>query len=407
MVVVGCQWGDEGKGKVVDLLSKTSDMVVRFQGGANAGHTLHVNNKKIILHLIPSGILNPTCLCVITPGVILDPRQLLTEINSLKENGFFKKDNQLKISSNTTLALDYHKDLDRYREKTQKLGTTLRGIGPAYEDRVSRKAILFGDIFQPKILSKKLTQISEEKNILLKAYNLPAIDVSRLSEDLEKLSYKLKPFRYDDTSKLIHDYHMDGKRILFEGAQGTLLDLYHGTYPYVTSSSTVAGAAMAYSGLGAFVMDEVLGVVKAYCTRVGEGPFPSELKGDTGDELLKKGHEFGSTTGRKRRCGWLDLVALKYAVRLNGITSLALTKLDVLSNFEKLKMLTQYEVDIEKKVKPVFETFEGWSEDLSKIKSKKNLPKKALAYLEFIENFVNVKVSIISVGPGRDETIIC
>lgn len=414
MVIVGCQWGDEGKGKIVDTIAQNADLVVRFQGGANAGHTLVFQGKKTVLHLIPSGILNPSCMCVITPGVVLDLEILSEEIELLKKENLLK--NNLLISSNTALLLNFHKLIDKAREKKFKIGTTHRGIGPAYEDRISRRAILFQDIFCPNTLKGKLTYALEEKNHLLKFYNEETVNVDELYKKLLEYAEKLKNFKCDDTSKLISSYHQDGKKIIFEGAQGAMLDVLHGTYPFVTSSSTIAGSAYSSAGVGPNITGKVLGVMKAYCTRVGSGPFPSELTCEIGDRICEAGHEVGTTTNRKRRCGWLDLVALKYAIKLNGVTSLAITKLDVLSEFETVSVVTHYEINgrqvsdfpcsYEKllNTKPVLKTFPGWKKtDFGKTKPK--LPKNAESYISFIQKETGIPIEMAGIGPGREEII--
>ena len=399
MIVVGLQWGDEGKGKIVDLLAQNAQMVVRFQGGANAGHTLNVGNKKFIFHLIPSGILNPNCICIISSGVILDLKVLTKELRFINQD-----ETRLKISSSCSLALDFHKELDDARENFSKLGTTRRGIGPAYEDRASRRGIIFDDIFQSD-LKDKLKIALEEKNILLKYYNKPTFKIEKLYEELKIYAEKLYKFKCDDTSKLISEFEGN---IIFEGAQGSLLDLYHGSYPYVTSSSTLAMSSNVYSGLN--LKDyKILGVAKSYCTRVGSGPFPSELFNDVGEKIGTTGNEFGSTTGRKRRCGWLDLVALKYAVKINGVTNLALTKLDVLSGLPQVKVVISYKGVDEftpstyklQNIKPVYKTFKGWDGRLSKEK----FPLEAKDFVSFIENYLDIKIDLISIGPDRDANL--
>ncbi len=408
MIIVGCQWGDEGKGKVVDFLAQDADMVVRYQGGANAGHTLIVDGKKTILHLIPSGILNPSCLCVIASGVVLDLEILTNEISLLQT---LPKDKNLLISSDATLLLPFHKTIDLAREVQNKIGTTKRGIGPAYEDRVSRNAIVFRDIFHPSTLKDKLAHMLKEKNALLEFYKKPKVDINSLYEELLMYAEKLESYTHDNTSKLIHEYKQKGKKIIFEGAQGTMLDPFHGTYPYVTSSSTIAGAACIYAGIGPTKTDKILGVIKAYCTRVGSGPFPSELKCKIGDRIGIAGNEFGATTNRKRRCGWLDLVALSHAVRVNGITSLAITKLDTLSGFETVSVVTQYEINGKKtsdfplspgklsNAKPILKSFSGWKE------IRNGLCDNAKSFLDFISKYTNVRVKLVGTGPGRRDVI--
>jgi adenylosuccinate synthase len=421
IIVIGAQWGDEGKGKVVDVFSSQADIVVRYQGGNNAGHTLVVDGQKTVLHLIPSGILHQKCKCVIASGVVLDAQVLIEEINALKAKGILKDSSQLLISDGATLIMPYHKIIDQCREERlgrEKIGTTGRGIGPAYEDRASRKAILFRDLFDENVLEQKLKVAIEEKNFLIEHYfRKTSINVSELKTELLKLAEILRPHRLADPSLLVSTALNKKKKVLFEGAQGTLLDLLHGTYPFVTSSPTVAGGAFSGVGIGTKEVQKVIGITKAYTTRVGTGPFPTELHDETGELIQKKGAEFGATTGRRRRCGWLDLVALKYAIRVNGITSLALMKIDVLTGLEKIKLAVGYELngvkikefptsaqDLEK-VKPVLKTFKGWSKSLDGVRKKAGLPKEARAYINFVETFTGVKCDIISTGPDRDETI--
>lgn len=349
IVVVGAQWGDEGKGKVVDVFAAKADMVVRYQGGANAGHTLVVDGVKTVLHLIPSGILHSETTCVIAPGVVIDAEGIWGEISKLKANGYLQNPKQLLISDSCSIILPYHKALDSAREKAlsdKKIGTTGKGIGPAYEDRASRRAITFGDLFDKEVLHKRLELSMGEKNALLeKVYGEKPFEIEEIYQNLLKLADHLAPYRCKDVSALIHKSLKNGRRVLFEGAQGTLLDIMHGTYPYVTSSSTIAGSACIGAGIGPTAINQVLGICKAYTTRVGSGPFPSELNDEVGARIQKEGHEFGSTTGRPRRCGWLDLVALKYAIRLNGITNLAIMKLDILSGFDKIGVVTGYKLN--------------------------------------------------------------
>lgn len=421
IVVVGAQWGDEGKGKIIDVFSKHADMVVRYQGGANAGHTLVVNGEKIVLHLIPSGILHPESTCVISAGVVVDVESLINEINKVKATGRLQNPKQLLISENATVILPYHKILDAAREASlsdQKIGTTGKGIGPAYEDRASRRAIVFGDLFDRATLKKKLELGLKEKNSLFEAvYKVPGVQLEPLFEQLLGWADTLAPYRCADTSLVIHKHLKAGKKVLFEGAQGTLLDLQYGTYPFVTSSSTLAGSACVGAGVGPTSIDKVIGIFKAYATRVGSGPFPTELKDDTGERLRKEGHEFGSTTGRARRCGWIDLPALKYAIRLNGITNLSLMKLDVLTGFDKIGVCTGYKLrgetihdfpasaaDLEL-VEPIIEYMPGWKEDLSRISSLKDLPRAATSYIDFLGNHLATPIDVISIGPGREQTL--
>ncbi|USN46067.1 MAG: adenylosuccinate synthase [Pseudobdellovibrionaceae bacterium] len=422
IVVVGSQWGDEGKGKVVDVFSAQSDMVVRYQGGANAGHTLIVDGQKTVLHLVPSGVLHPKTTCVIGSGVVLDVENLADEIRALKANGLLKDPSQLLISDGATVLLPYHRLLDQARENSlglEKIGTTRKGIGPAYEDRAARKAILFGDLFGEVVgLKKKISESLKEKNFLLeKMYNEKPVDVDEVIEFVQKLAEELAPYRCKDTSLLVHKSLKAGKKVLFEGAQGSLLDLLHGTYPYVTSSSTIAGSACVGAGVGPRMVDKVIGITKAYTTRVGSGPFPTELTDEVGVRLRDVGREYGATTGRERRCGWLDLVALRYAIRINGITNIALMKLDVLSGLDEIKVCTAYELDGESiteypvtpgslgRVKPIYHTLKGWSEQVDEINSPHDLPRQAHEYVQFISEELGIPIDVISVGPGRNQTL--
>lgn len=420
VIVVGSQWGDEGKGKVVDALGAQSELVVRYQGGANAGHTLIVDGKKTVLHLIPSGVLHPNTKCLIGPGVVLDIESVHAEIQSLKESGHLADPSKLLISDQCTVLMPYHRLLDKAREEaagSNKIGTTGKGIGPAYEDRASRKAILFGDLFFPNTLKDKVAKSLEEKNRLFSNYNLPHVDVDETVAQLSKLSELLKPYRCKDTSLVIDEAFRKNQNVLFEGAQGSLLDLLHGTYPFVTSSSTIAGSACVGAGAGPGHIQQVLGITKAYTTRVGSGPFPTELDCEIGKRMRDIGQEYGATTGRERRCGWLDLVALKYAIRVNGITRLALMKIDVLSGLDTLKVCTAYEVNGErvtelpvmhdelKIARPIYEDVPGWKEDLTKMTDLEDLPETCKSYVQLIEDFLQTKASVISVGPGREQTI--
>lgn len=421
-VVIGSQWGDEGKGKIVDIFSAQADYVVRYQGGANAGHTLKVGDKEVILHLVPSGILHPQVVCVISTGVALDIQSLCEEIQVLKSKDLLTSSHQLLISDSATLLLDYHKKLDQAREKWashEKIGTTGKGIGPAYESRAERTALIFSDIFEEDpILTQKLSHSLKEKNFLLKNfYHTEPYSLEFLLKKIKMYREILKPYRCQDTSLKIYQALNQGKKVLFEGAQGSLLDLFHGTYPYVTSSSTLAGGALTHSGVGPQQINKVLGITKAYTTRVGSGPFPTECQGVEGEHLQTQGHEFGATTGRQRRCGWLDLVALKYATRINGLTSLALMKLDVLKGLKEIKVCTSYKIQGEefqdfpptfeqlKQAEPQYQSFEGWSEDLQNIKNKKDLPPQVHKYIDFISQELGVPIDVISVGARRKETI--
>lgn len=421
IIVVGAQWGDEGKGKVVDVFSAHADLVVRYQGGANAGHTLVVNGVKTVLHLIPSGVLHPKCSCMIAPGVVLDIEEVVKEIRDLKTAGVLTNPDQLRISDQCTVLLSYHRQLDAAREKAagnEKIGTTGKGIGPAYEDRASRKAILFGDLFDRDRLRAKLEASLLEKNFLLeKYYAQEPVDVGPLYNRLVELAAELEPFRSKDTSFVVHRALKAGKKVLFEGAQGTMLDLLHGTYPFVTSSSTISGSACIGTGIGPSVMQKIVGITKAYTTRVGSGPFPTEMNEALSERLRQEGGEYGATTGRPRRCGWLDLVALKYAIRVNGLTSLALMKLDVLSGHEKIDVCTAYRLDgVEIKelpvssndlarVEPVYRSLNGWTEDITNVRAIQDLPQSARDFIQFIATEVATPIDVVSVGPGREQTL--
>ena len=421
IIVVGSQWGDEGKGKVVDVFSAQSDMVVRYQGGANAGHTLVVNGIKTVLHLVPSGILHAKTLCVIAAGVVLDLEEVASEIGALKKAGLIQNPEQLRISDSATVLLSYHRRIDAAREKAlgqEKIGTTGRGIGPAYEDRASRKAILFGDLFEQDTLKAKLAASLKEKNFLLeKFFNEEPVELEPLYKRMLELAEELSPYRCKDASLMVHKALKGGKKVLFEGAQGTMLDLLHGTYPFVTSSSTLSGSACVGSGVGPNSVQKIIGITKAYTTRVGSGPFPTELNNELGEKIRKDGGEFGATTGRSRRTGWLDLVAMRYAIRVNGITNIALMKLDVLSGHEKIEVCTAYKLDgVEIKdlptssaelsrVEPVYKSLTGWQEDLTQIRSIQDLPQAARDYVQFIGNELATPIDVVSVGPGREQTL--
>jgi adenylosuccinate synthase len=420
-VVVGAQWGDEGKGKLVDVFAANADMVVRFQGGANAGHTLVVNGIKTVLHLIPSGILHPDTSCVVTSGVVIDVLGILNEISALKGNGHLQDPKQLLVSDMATAILPYHKALDVAREQAlsdEKIGTTGRGIGPAYEDRASRRAILIGDLYDRDTLRKKIELGLREKNFLLENYyKAPTFNIDEIMSQLEQAAKDLAPYRCRDTSAVVSKALKTGKRVLFEGAQGTMLDILHGTYPYVTSSSTISGSACVGAGVGPTHIQKVIGVFKAYTTRVGSGPFPTELKDEVGKKIQMDGNEFGATTGRSRRCGWLDLVALKYAIRVNGITNLALMKLDVLSGHERIGICTSYKLNGEtitdlppnsyelEKVEPVVEYLPGWKEDITKLTTLKDLPRSTTNFIDYIGTQLGTPIDVISIGPGRDQTL--
>jgi len=419
-VVVGTQWGDEGKGKIVDLLSEHADYVVRFQGGNNAGHTMVVNGKEIISHLIPSGIIQQKK-CFIGNGVVVDPFVLLDEIDYLIANNIDVSPEMLKISNRAHLIMPYHQEIDKAREEKKgkdKIGTTGRGIGPCYEDKATRRGIRFCDLLDLDLFKEKVVSILEEKNFYLEHYfKVGTIDPGRVIDQVLKIRDRLLPY-IADVSVALHAGIDGNKTILFEGAQGTHLDIEHGTYPFVTSSSTVSGNAANGSGVGPGALDEIIGIVKAYTTRVGAGPFPTELFDDIGDKIQKTGSEFGATTGRKRRCGWLDMVVLKNAVRLNSLTGLAITKLDVLDDLDEIKICTGYEFqgkiihDFPAEIKvlaqctPEYEVHPGWKQNTSKIKEYEALPENAKKYLDRIVALTDVSIKIVSVGPGREATIL-
>lgn len=418
-VVLGVQWGDEGKGRVVDVLAAKSDMVVRYQGGANAGHTVVVEDEKYVFHLLPSGILYPDKVCIIGNGVVLDPETLFEELDGLISRG--KKLARLVISHGTHIVMPYHKQLDKLAEaartSSEKIGTTGRGIGPCYADKYERIGIRAEDLTRPDILAEKLKIAVKLKNeILTKIYGEKPLDFDAIYSEALKWGERIAPM-LGDAFLEIDETVKSGRNVLFEGAQATLLDIDHGTYPFVTSSSPCAGGACTGAGIGPGRIDRVIGVVKAYCTRVGEGPFPTEDKGELGDTLRRNGGEYGATTGRPRRCGWGDLVAVDYAVKVNGIDGLALTKLDVLSGFEEIKICTSYDIDgkeythfpsscsVLAKAKPVYKTLPGWKEDISKCRRFEELPKEAQNYVRFIEEKSGVPVVLIGVGVGREDTI--
>ena len=422
VVIVGTQWGDEGKGKIVDLLTRSADYVVRFQGGNNAGHTLVVNKQQYIFHIIPSGILYEDKKCMIGNGVIIDPAILLEEIASLAEKGLPVTPERLTISENAHLIMEYHRRLDQAQEaslsKEKKIGTTGRGIGPCYVDKVGRTGIKIGDLLDEGSLREKLAASLDEKNFLLKQkYSEEPVSFEVVLANMLNYAEKLAPF-VGNVSVELDKARKRGENILFEGAQGTQLDIDHGTYPFVTSSNTVAGNACNGSGFGPTHIDSVIGILKAYTTRVGEGPFPTELHDQTGEALQRKGGEFGATTGRKRRCGWLDGVVASDAVRLNGLTGLAITKLDVLSGQPKIKMATSYELGDRSlsampsnirdaaRVKPVYEELAGWQSEINEVTAYEDLPVEAKDYVKRIEDFTGVEAVIVSVGPDRDETLL-
>jgi len=420
VVVVGTQWGDEGKGKIVDLLTDKAHAVARFQGGHNAGHTLVIDGQKTVLHLIPSGILRDDVMCMIGNGVVLSPTALFKEVDELAEAGIPVVE-RLRISESCPLLLEHHVALDVAREKARgkkAIGTTGRGIGPCYEDKVARRGLRVADILDPAMFSEKLEQVMEYHNYALKHYyKTDTVDFQQSLDTNLALAERMAPMVADVTG-LLQEYAEGGKQVLFEGAQGTLLDIDHGTYPYVTSSNTSAGAAATGTGVGPRYLDYVLGITKAYTTRVGAGPFPTELSDSVGEHLGTKGHEFGATTGRQRRCGWFDAVALKRSCFNNSITGMCITKLDVLDGLETVKLCIAYRIDGKEvtspptgadaleKVEPIYEEMPGWSESTVGVMDKNQLPANALAYLDRIETVTGVPIDIISTGPDRKETIV-
>ena len=421
VVVVGTQWGDEGKGKIVDWLTDRAQGVVRFQGGHNAGHTLVIGGKKTVLHLIPSGILRGDVDCFIGNGVVLSPTALLAEIDELEAGGVKNVVARLCVSEACPLILPYHAALDKAREAAKgekKIGTTGRGIGPAYEDKVARRALRLQDLLYPERFAKKLEELLHFHNfVLTQYYKQPAVDFRKTLDETLALASRLVPLVVDVPRALYHA-NRKGKNLLFEGAQGALLDIDHGTYPFVTSSNCVSGAAAAGAGIGPMHLHYVLGITKAYSTRVGEGPFPTELSDDVGERLRQRGQEFGATTGRPRRTGWFDAAALKRSVQLNGVSGLCITKLDVLDGAETLKICVGYTIDGQMseilpvgaeelaRCEPVYEELPGWQESTVGVKAHDKLPKAARAYLERIEKLCGVPIDIISTGPDRDETIV-
>jgi adenylosuccinate synthase len=419
LVIVGAQWGDEGKGKVTDLLAETADVVIRFQGGNNAGHTIVRGDDVYKFHLVPSGILYPGKLCLIGNGVVVDPKVITSELEELRHRGI--DTSGLRISANAHLIMPYHLLLDHAGEtKLGKLqiGTTRRGIGPCYADKAARLGIRMQDLLDEKILKQKINAAMEPKRLSLRPYAKdPSLDLHAMTEEYRTLGHRLEPF-IADTQRIVWDALDSSGLVLFEGAQGTLLDIDHGTYPFVTSSNPIAGAACVGAGVGPKDIDEAWGITKAYVTRVGAGPFPTELDDEMGDRLREAGGEFGTTTGRARRCGWLDLVGLRYAVRLNGLTGLAITKLDVLTGIDPLPVATEYtgpegarfrefpyHQSILHKVTGSYTELPGWDEDISGARNLEDLPQAARDYLSFIEDFLGVPVVLIGVGPGRDQMI--
>ncbi|MGD8523011.1 MAG: adenylosuccinate synthase [Desulfobacterales bacterium] len=420
VVIVGTQWGDEGKGKIVDLLAENADIVVRFQGGNNAGHTMVVGGEQFIFHLVPSGILQGKT-CVIGNGLVVDPGVLLEELDRLSSRGINVDPQKFLISERAHIIMPYHKAVDAARENfkgDKKIGTTGRGIGPAYEDKATRRGIRFVDLLDPDVFAEKVNTILDEKNFYLKNYlSADTLEAESIIQQYQEYAQKLAP-HVTNISITLDQAQKSGQQILFEGAQGTHLDIDHGTYPYVTSSNTLAGNACCGAGVGPRQIDDVIGIVKAYTTRVGKGPFPTELLDDIGDKIQEKGAEFGATTGRRRRCGWLDTVLLRNSARLNGLSSIAITKLDVLGEIESLKICSGYEykgkrmddfpasLNVLAECKPIYETLPGWPEDISGIKDFDDLPQNVKKYLKRVEELVETPISIVSVSPERDATMV-
>ncbi|MFP5298018.1 MAG: adenylosuccinate synthase [Actinomycetota bacterium] len=416
--LVGIQWGDEGKGKVTDLLASNTDVVVRYQGGNNAGHTIVVEGERYALHLIPTGILYPHCVPVIGPGVVVNPQVLIEEMDALEGRGV--DTSRLKLSGNAHLIMPYHLELDLVTERRlgkNRLGTTKRGIGPTYADKASRIGLRVQDLLDPKIFREKLVVAMKEKNLLLtRVYGRLPLDPEAVTEQYLGYAERLRG-HITDTSLYVQKALDANKRVMFEGAQATMLDLDHGTYPFVTSSNPISGGACAGAGVGPRDITQIIGITKSYCTRVGSGPFPSEADPADADILVEAGGEYGTTTGRKRRCGWFDAVAARYAARLNTLTELVVTKLDVLSEFETIKVCVAYDYEGERyeefpphqtifnKCRPVFEEFPGWKEDISGCRSLDELPKAARSYLEAMERLVGTPISWASVGPGREAVV--
>jgi len=419
VVVVGAQWGDEGKGKIVDWLSEQADIVVRFQGGHNAGHTLVINGETYKLALLPSGVLRPSKLAVIGNGVVFDPQAFLDEVAKLKGQGVVISPDNLRIAENVTLILPLHRDLDSIRESGSAfaIGTTRRGIGPAYEDKVGRRAIRLMDLADPDTLSHKIERLLSHHNALRRGLNLAEINAGEILQSLTALAPQLLPYA-ETVWRLLDLKRREGKRILFEGAQGALLDVDHGTYPYVTSSNTVAAQAATGTGIGPGAVGYVLGICKAYTTRVGQGPFPTELFDEIGEEIGRRGKEFGVNTGRKRRCGWFDAVLVRQTVRTCGINGLALTKLDILDGFDTIKVCVGYELDgkeidhlpageaAQARVVPIYETIEGWKEPTANARSWADLPAQAIKYVRRVEELVGCPIALLSTSPEREDTIL-
>ncbi len=420
VVVIGAQWGDEGKGKIVDWLSERADTVVRFQGGANAGHTLVIDGVTYKLSLLPSGIVRPGKMAVVGNGVVIDPWSLLAEIENISGQGVSVSRDNLRIAENATLILPLHRELDGIREAAAgkgKIGTTGRGIGPAYEDKVGRRAIRVYDLANPETLPVKIERLLAHHNALRKGLGVELVDGRALFGELMEIAPKILPFM-DSAWALLDAQKRAGKRILFEGAQGTMLDIDHGTYPFVTSSNTIASQAATGSGVGPSTLEYVLGIAKAYTTRVGEGPFPTELFDEVGQRLGERGHEFGTVTGRARRCGWFDAVLVRQAIKTSGVDGIALTKLDVLDGFDELKVCVAYELDGERierfpagqgaqaRVRPIYETIPGWKDNTYGARSWNDLPAQAVKYVRHIEELIECPVALLSTSPEREDTIL-
>lgn len=418
-IVLGAQWGDEGKGKMTDYLAEEADVVVRFQGGNNAGHTVEVEDKQYKLHLIPSGILHDNKLNVIGNGVVVDPKALFTEIDYLEGLGVKVTPQKLIISDRAHIIMPYHRELDKLKEKARgknDIGTTGKGIGPCYTDKYERSGIRACDLLHKEVFAEKLKINIDMKNDYIKLLGGEAVDFNEIFNEYMDYAERLRPF-IQDTSVRIYNDIKDNKNVLFEGAQGMLLDIDYGTYPYVTSSNTTSGGVANGTGIGPTMITNAVGIAKAYTTRVGKGPFPTELENETGEWIREKGHEYGVTTGRSRRCGWLDLVILKTTTRVCGLTSLVVTKIDTLAGLDKLQMCVGYELDGKvidyfpasledlAKCKPIYEEFEGWGEEVANATSYDELPKNAKIYLKRIEEFIGTKISIVGVGPKRNQTI--
>lgn len=417
LVLVGAQWGDEGKGKITDFLAQQADYVVRYQGGSNAGHTVEVTNEKFMLHLIPSGILYPQTMCVIGNGVVIDLKKVLDELEGLAQRGV--DTDHLRISQKAPVVLPYHKKIDELEDRAKKIGTTKRGIGPAYADKINRIGFRLGDFLVggESFKDRFTAQVAYKNRIIEEIYEEQGFDPQQMLDEVMEQVERLRKY-VTDTSLMVYSALTAGKKVLFEGAQGTLLDIDHGTYPYVTSSNPTAGGACIGVGIGPTFIDQVLGVAKAYTTRVGEGPFPTELNDETGNALRERGAEYGTTTGRPRRCGWLDTVILRYAVRVNGLTSLAITKLDVLDEFDTIKICIAYKYRGEiindfpengavlEECEPVYLELPGWKQDITKITAYEELPQLTRDYLNKIGELTGVDHSLIAVGPKRQQTIV-